>query len=46
VAIRMGEPGPDGASHPVVVADDGPGCGLCSFGCPTPEPAIVVDPRE
>lgn len=46
VAIRMGESGPDGASHPVVVADYCTGCGLCSFGCPTPEPAIVVDPRE
>jgi len=46
VAIRMGEPGPDGMAHPEVVADHCTGCGLCSFGCPTPEPAIVVEPPE
>jgi len=46
VAIRMSEPGKDGLAHPEVVADYCTGCGLCSFGCPTPDPAIVVDPRE
>ena len=46
VAIRMGEPGPDGLAHPEVSKDFCTGCGLCSFGCPTPEPAIVIDPRE
>ena len=45
VAIRMGEPGPDGPAHPEVQPDFCTGCGLCSFGCPTPEPAIVVEPR-
>jgi NAD-dependent dihydropyrimidine dehydrogenase PreA subunit len=42
----MGEPGPDGMAHPEVVEDHCTGCGLCSFGCPTPDPAIVVEPRE
>jgi MauM/NapG family ferredoxin protein len=46
VAIRMGEPGADGMAHPVVLDAFCTGCGLCSFGCPTPEPAIVVEPRE
>jgi MauM/NapG family ferredoxin protein len=46
VAIRMTEAGPDGPAHPEVVPDFCTGCGLCSFGCPTPEPAIVIDPRE
>ena len=45
VAIRMTEPGPDGLAHPEVLAEACTGCGLCSFGCPTPEPAIVVEPR-
>ena len=44
VAIRMSEPGPDGMAHPQVIAEFCTGCGLCSFGCPTPEPAIVVEP--
>jgi MauM/NapG family ferredoxin protein len=46
VAIRMRDPGPDALAHPEVVADYCTGCGLCSFGCPTPEPAIVVEPQE
>jgi ferredoxin-type protein NapG len=46
VAIRMGEPGADGIAHPEVLADFCTGCGLCSFGCPTPEPAIVILPQE
>lgn len=45
VAIRIGE-GVDGIPpHPEVVADACTGCGLCVFGCPTPEPAIIVEPR-
>jgi MauM/NapG family ferredoxin protein len=44
VAIRMGEPGRDGMAHPVVLEEHCTGCGLCSFGCPTAEPAIVVEP--
>jgi MauM/NapG family ferredoxin protein len=45
-AIRMvvGESG--GLPHPEVVAEVCTGCGLCTFGCPTPEPAIIVDARE
>jgi MauM/NapG family ferredoxin protein len=46
VAIRMGEPDADGIAHPEVLADRCTGCGLCTFGCPTPEPAIVVEPRD
>jgi MauM/NapG family ferredoxin protein len=46
VAIRMGEPGEDGLAHPEVLADHCTGCGLCTFGCPTPEPAIVVEPAS
>jgi MauM/NapG family ferredoxin protein len=46
VAIRLGEPDEKGVAHPEVLADFCTGCGLCTFGCPTPEPAIVVDPRE
>jgi len=45
VAIRMTESGPDGMSHPEVLEDFCTGCGLCSFGCPTPEPAIVIEPK-
>ena len=46
VAIRMTAPGEDGQAHPEVVADFCTGCGLCTFGCPAPEPAIIVEPRE
>ena len=46
VAIRMTEPGPEGTAHPEVLADFCTGCGLCSFGCPTAEPAIIVEPPE
>lgn len=43
-AIRMGEAAPGELPHPEVVADFCTGCGLCTFGCPAPNPAIVVDP--
>jgi len=46
VAIRMDAAAPDAMAHPVVSEDFCTGCGLCSFGCPTPEPAIVIMPRE
>jgi MauM/NapG family ferredoxin protein len=46
VAIRMGEPDADGIAHPEVLAEACTGCGLCTFGCPTAEPAIEVEPRE
>jgi MauM/NapG family ferredoxin protein len=44
-AIRMvkAESGPD---HPEVLEDRCTGCGLCTFGCPAPEAAIVVEPRR
>jgi MauM/NapG family ferredoxin protein len=45
-AIRMSEPGEDGIAHPEVLADACTGCGLCTFGCPAPDPAIEVEPRE
>jgi len=32
--------------HPVVVEDICTGCGLCVFGCPTLDPAIIVEPRR
>jgi NAD-dependent dihydropyrimidine dehydrogenase PreA subunit len=44
VAIRMTE-GESGPAHPEVLEAFCTGCGLCSFGCPTPEPAIIVEPR-
>lgn len=44
-AIRMvkAESGPD---HPEVLDDRCTGCGLCTFGCPAPEAAIVVVPKK
>jgi ferredoxin-type protein NapG len=45
VAIRMGE-AKEGPAHPQVIDEFCTGCGLCSFGCPTPEPAIIILPRE
>lgn len=45
-AIRMGEAAPGELPHPEVLAEACTGCGLCTFGCPAPEPAIVVDPRD
>lgn len=44
-AIRMvkAESGPD---HPEVIEDRCTGCGLCTFGCPAPEAAIIVEPRR
>ena len=45
-AIRMGSAGEGALPHPEVIAAFCTGCGLCTFGCPTPEPAITVDPRE
>jgi NAD-dependent dihydropyrimidine dehydrogenase PreA subunit len=46
VAIRMGSAEEGRPAHPEVVAEACTGCGLCTFGCPAPEPAIIVDPRE
>lgn len=40
VAIRMREE--EGGRHPEVIEERCTGCGLCVFGCPTAEPAIVV----
>lgn len=45
-AIRMVS-GPEGElAHPEVLEDRCTGCGLCTFGCPAPEAAIVVEPRR
>lgn len=44
-AIGMAEDENNGPAHPVVDPDICTGCGLCEFGCPTPEAAIVVVPR-
>lgn len=41
-AIRLVEDPEGGPAHPEVVAEVCTGCGLCEFGCPTPQPAIVV----
>jgi ferredoxin-type protein NapG len=46
VAIRMTEGGEGHLPHPEVLAEACTGCGLCTFGCPTPEPAIIVDVRD
>jgi len=46
VAIRMDAPEDGGPAHPVVLAEACTGCGLCTFACPTPEPAIEVEPRD
>jgi ferredoxin-type protein NapG len=46
VAIDMVDGQPGEMKHPEVRADFCTGCGLCVFGCPTPNPAIVVDPGE
>ncbi|MBK8724853.1 MAG: 4Fe-4S dicluster domain-containing protein [Holophagaceae bacterium] len=43
LAIRIGDAEDGAIPHPEVIADVCTGCGLCVFGCPTPEPAIVVD---
>ena len=32
--------------HPEVIEDRCTGCGLCTFGCPAPEAAIVIEPRR
>ncbi len=40
VAIRMTDT--ESGRHPEVIDERCTGCGLCVFGCPTPEPAIVV----
>ena len=45
VAIRMVAGAEGEFPHPQVVPESCTGCGLCTFGCPTPNPAIVVDPR-
>lgn len=45
LAIRIGEMVEGKVPHPEVLEDVCTGCGLCAFGCPTPEAAIVIDPR-
>jgi len=45
LAIRIGEEVDGRIPHPEVIEDVCTGCGLCVFGCPTTEPAIVIDPR-
>jgi len=45
-AIRLSLAGEDQPPHPVVVDEVCTGCGLCVFGCPTLEPAILVEPRR
>lgn len=45
LAIRIGESVDGRIPHPEVIDDACTGCGLCVFGCPTAEPAIVIDPR-
>lgn len=44
-AIRMvkADTGPD---HPEVIEARCTGCGLCTFGCPADEAAILVEPRR
>lgn len=45
-AIRLVAPDAEAAvAHPEVDPDHCTGCGLCTFACPTLEPAIVVKPR-
>lgn len=48
LALRLDGPedDPERIPHPVVGAEHCTGCGLCVFACPTPEPAIVVEPRR
>ncbi len=46
VAIRILDTEDGGIPHPEVMDEFCTGCGLCVFGCPTPEPAIVVEPRR
>ncbi len=47
VALRIGEAAEgEAAGHPIVDPETCTGCGLCVFGCPTEQPAIVVDPRR
>lgn len=41
-AIRLVEDPEGGPAHPEVVAEVCTGCGLCEFGCPAPQPAILV----
>lgn len=45
-AIRMAEAEPGQLPHPQVMSEVCTGCGLCVFGCPTPNPAIVVEMGE
>ncbi len=44
-ALRMVAEVPGGPAHPLVDPEICTGCGLCEFGCPTPQSAIVVEPR-
>jgi len=45
-AIRMVQSEDGLPPHPVVVEEACTGCGLCCFGCPTMEPAILIEPRR
>lgn len=44
-AIRMIEGAAGTPPRPEVDAEFCTGCGLCEFGCPAPDAAIVVEPR-
>jgi len=47
LAIRIADVDDSGRiPHPEVMEAHCTGCGLCVFACPTPEPAIVVEPRR
>jgi ferredoxin-type protein NapG len=46
VAIKMTEATETEIPHPEVMEDFCTGCGLCVFGCPTTDPAIVIEARR
>jgi ferredoxin-type protein NapG len=45
-AIQLSVPAANQPPHPVVVPEACTGCGLCVFGCPTLDPAILVEVRR
>jgi len=45
-AIRLSVPEEGQMPHPIVESSACTGCGLCVFGCPTLDPAILVEPRR